>query len=581
MMAYLVLFVLTLFLSPHLEHPIHANETQITGNFENPAPDSYQSGIGILSGWACEAEKVTFRIGEDEEYLFYQGSYGTERLDTLAVCGDTDNGFGLLFNWNLLGDGEHEVVAFVDDVELGSSTVTVTTLGEEFLRGVGGIYELEDFPTEGESIALEWQQALQNFTIVEREGGEDYEPVKEEQAPEDIQNKDNGPSGNSGGGGGGGTPVDTSGSRSTPTTPPSETVVALLDGESAVSSIREGSSFLVRVQFEGVAPTEGGCTLNVVDSNGETTSAYALTNGDDASTGPISTTHDNEEDDGRTITVTVGECSFPDLDQINHSYRIGRRSITIQVSTAGPWDEDRIYGTWTVWITDIKWVPEVFYDRDNAPRIAYVLTYELSAPAPVALQIGYISPGSGWGGRGWIEIPEGTTGATVEHWLPSNAVPGEEFTVSVTFEELVKYESKPGGTFSVGSPRTMTTQSFTVPELEELDPEFTISLSGGTAAGEEVTVRVEASEYRDGTSFSLIVNMFDSWRLPNEGYSYGGRLEDTGVYERAIPIREWRSDDQPWKWLDEDVRPEQRTLTFKVFYGRELVATTTWDVDTE
>ena len=33
----------------------------------------------------------------------YEATYGTERLDTVPVCGDTDNGFGLLFNWNNLG----------------------------------------------------------------------------------------------------------------------------------------------------------------------------------------------------------------------------------------------------------------------------------------------------------------------------------------------------------------------------------------------------------------------------------------------------------------------------------------------
>ena len=67
------------------------------------------------------------------------------------VCGDTDNGFGLLFNWNLLRDGEHEVVALVDGVELGRATVTVTTLGQEFLRDVTGTCEAEDFPVVGET----------------------------------------------------------------------------------------------------------------------------------------------------------------------------------------------------------------------------------------------------------------------------------------------------------------------------------------------------------------------------------------------------------------------------------------------
>lgn len=43
--------------------------------------------------------------------------YGTKRSDTKAVCGDTYNGFELLLNWNLLGDGEHMVVAKADGVE--------------------------------------------------------------------------------------------------------------------------------------------------------------------------------------------------------------------------------------------------------------------------------------------------------------------------------------------------------------------------------------------------------------------------------------------------------------------------------
>ena len=102
------------------------------GYLENPGPDSFQSGIGVLSGWVCEADEVVIAIGDLAPQV---AGYGTERLDTQAVCGDTNNGFGLLFNWNLLDDGEHAVVAYVDDEELGRATVRVTTLGEEFLRG--------------------------------------------------------------------------------------------------------------------------------------------------------------------------------------------------------------------------------------------------------------------------------------------------------------------------------------------------------------------------------------------------------------------------------------------------------------
>lgn len=75
----------------------------------------------------------------------------------------------MLFNWNLLRDGEHEVGAFVDDIELGRATVRVTTLVQEFLRGVEGECVVADFPTAGETVTLEWQQNRQNFVITDLE----------------------------------------------------------------------------------------------------------------------------------------------------------------------------------------------------------------------------------------------------------------------------------------------------------------------------------------------------------------------------------------------------------------------------
>lgn len=120
----------------------------------------------MISGWVCEADSVEIELGD----LGRQGAaYGTERLDTASACGDTNNGFGLLFNWNLLGDGEHEVVAYVDDEELGWATVRVTTLGAEFVQDVSGECSVEDFPSPGETVTLEWQQSHQNFVITEVE----------------------------------------------------------------------------------------------------------------------------------------------------------------------------------------------------------------------------------------------------------------------------------------------------------------------------------------------------------------------------------------------------------------------------
>ena len=148
------------------------------GYLENPGADSFQSGIGVISGWVCEAEGVEIEIEtESGETARQVAAYGTERLDTARradgtpLCGDTDNGFGLLFNWNRLGAGEHEVVAYVDDVELGRAVVRVTTVGagaeEEFLRGAEGECVVDDFPMPGETVLLEWQQNSQNFVITD------------------------------------------------------------------------------------------------------------------------------------------------------------------------------------------------------------------------------------------------------------------------------------------------------------------------------------------------------------------------------------------------------------------------------
>ena len=140
--------------------------SDLTGYLENPGPHSFQSGVGVISGWVCDADTVELAIGTAGRQV---AAYGTERLDTLAACGDTDNGFGLLFNWNLLGDGEHTVVAYVDEEELGRATVRVTTLGQEFLREAEGECVVEDFPRLGQNVLLEWQQDSQNFVVTEVE----------------------------------------------------------------------------------------------------------------------------------------------------------------------------------------------------------------------------------------------------------------------------------------------------------------------------------------------------------------------------------------------------------------------------
>lgn len=133
------------------------------GTLEIPRNGSFQSGIGLFSGWVCEAQTVEIEI---DGTVTLEAAYGTSRGDTAGRCGDSNNGFGLLFNWNLLGDGPHTVRALADGREFGRARFTVTTLGRESLAGVSGTYTLPNFPEQGKNVIVQWQQASQNFVIV-------------------------------------------------------------------------------------------------------------------------------------------------------------------------------------------------------------------------------------------------------------------------------------------------------------------------------------------------------------------------------------------------------------------------------
>lgn len=154
---------------------------------EDPRPGVTYSGIGLIRGWVCDAKKVVVEIEGGSPIVPVsvrdpqatpaptvfraEAAHGTIREDTIGVCSDIDNGYGLLFNWNRLGDGEHTLRVYADGVELGASTFTVQTLLEEYLTGVSGRFVLEDFPFEAETVLVEWVESLQNFMIT------GFEPV--------------------------------------------------------------------------------------------------------------------------------------------------------------------------------------------------------------------------------------------------------------------------------------------------------------------------------------------------------------------------------------------------------------------
>ncbi|MBK1647886.1 hypothetical protein CKO36_04550 [Rhabdochromatium marinum] len=133
------------------------------GYLEIPQPDSDQSGIGLVSGWYCTANTVSIQI--DGGPLLETG-YGTGRADTLSACGDTNNGFGFLINYNNLGDGPHQITAYADDLAFATASFSVQTLGEPFVTGLTAEYGILDFPAPGLATQVRWQEANQGFTIV-------------------------------------------------------------------------------------------------------------------------------------------------------------------------------------------------------------------------------------------------------------------------------------------------------------------------------------------------------------------------------------------------------------------------------
>jgi hypothetical protein len=142
---------------------------------ENPQPDSTQSGIGLISAWKCTGKNLTAVI--DGIYTLAL-VYGSDRLDTQGTCGDTNNGIGLLVNWNLLSNGQHTIEFFDNGVKFASVSFTVQTLGSQFLTGKSKTVTVSNFPNSGQTTTLKWSESAQNFLITGlSEGGGGYPNV--------------------------------------------------------------------------------------------------------------------------------------------------------------------------------------------------------------------------------------------------------------------------------------------------------------------------------------------------------------------------------------------------------------------
>ena len=137
------------------------------GVLEIPGPSSHQSGIGLISGWHCSAQRIEISIDGGPPIAV---SSRTPRADTAGVCGRSDTGFAMTFNWGILphdcfGCAIHRVTALADGVPFATSEFSVAYLGAEYLTGKSGSYLLKNFPDLNTDATVRWDEQKQNFSI--------------------------------------------------------------------------------------------------------------------------------------------------------------------------------------------------------------------------------------------------------------------------------------------------------------------------------------------------------------------------------------------------------------------------------
>ncbi len=138
------------------------------GLLGTPVDGSTASGIGVISGYHCTSGNIDVYI--DGVHLGKAGA-GTRLLGTLSVCGRTDTGFSLLYNFNNLANGTHVVEVYADGSFFDSHTFTsFQSGGVAWLPGVERTATVPDFPAPGQTATLEWVQPYQNFLITHIEG---------------------------------------------------------------------------------------------------------------------------------------------------------------------------------------------------------------------------------------------------------------------------------------------------------------------------------------------------------------------------------------------------------------------------
>ena len=131
-----------------------------------PGPHTTVSGIGVISGWKCDAGELTVRFDGGEPIPLL---HGAERADVLNVgaCDHAHVGFLSIMNWGNLADGEHTAVVYDDGVEFDRSVFTVRRFREAFVRGASLTLPVQDFPHQGDNAVFTWSQATQHLELAD------------------------------------------------------------------------------------------------------------------------------------------------------------------------------------------------------------------------------------------------------------------------------------------------------------------------------------------------------------------------------------------------------------------------------
>ena len=133
---------------------------------EIPTPHTTLSGIGVVSGWKCDAGELAVRFDGGPPLPLV---YGSERRDVrdAGACPHDRVGFVTIMNWGNLGDGRHTAVVYDDGVEFGRSVFTVRRFREAFVRDVSLTLPVQDFPHQGDNAVFTWSQATQHLELAD------------------------------------------------------------------------------------------------------------------------------------------------------------------------------------------------------------------------------------------------------------------------------------------------------------------------------------------------------------------------------------------------------------------------------